>query len=669
MAVHMIPAFGSLIERIIGSILRAILSPIMELVAFLLRTILGPILETVLKPLIDFAIKLILDVMSSVFYTILKSILELVEVIESSFKIFAGIENVTYNSRPNNLLQIFLFENTEVTRAFWLITILCLALSLIFAIYAVTRSMLDFDFENKRPVGKILGAVGKAGITFLLVPFFMLFAITLSNLVMTAVYDITNQTGTTVSDTVFQISAMTANKNASHNLSSTQTFTTGMRASYNKGGWKNIDFVKQNFHLNKIDYVVGFILAIFLLIVLATITLTFVQRIFEILILYITAPFFISTMPLDDGQKFGAWRDLFIAKLVSGMGTLILVNLYLMAVPIVMNPDLRLDPRALTSQYLTYDYLLKIIFVAGGALAAKQGGSMITSLVNAQAGQQEQQTMQQTGAMVQRGAMFAGGMALGAASIAGKVGLGAASIATRPIRQGAMAGFRGAQYALTKKMLYDGQEPPSGGGGMGDGGGAGADAGGGGFSGAATPSMAGAAMAGAATGAGVASAAAGGGGGAAGGAPRPVSKGARFLRRAYSLGVGAKQYGSSIAKGTSNVLGYAKDALTLNIGGIVGRSKRTITGRETAASKRYNAFMQGNMVDLMTGRDSAAISKYGSSGMGSDPMNPMNQGGGNNAINDIMNRGMSKEYLQAQDKRETQQRSAERRRERNPWEQ
>ena len=662
MTMHMLPAFGSLIERIIGSVLRAILSPIMELVAFLLRTIIGPILETVLKPIIDFAIKLILDVMSSVFYTILKSILELVEIIESSFKIFAGIQNVTYGTSQKNLLEVFLFDNTQLTRAFWLITLLCLTLSIIFAIYAVTRSMLDFDFENKRPVGKILGAVGKAGITFLLIPFFVLFAMTLSNLVMTAVYDITNQTGTTVSDTVFQISAMTANKNSAHNLSSTQTFTSGMRQQYNNGGWKNIDFVKQNFHLNQIDYVVGFILAIFLLIVLATITLTFVQRIFEIMILYVTAPFFVSTMPLDDGAKFGSWRDMFIAKLVSGMGTLILVNLYLMAVPIIMSPNLRLDPRALTSQYLTYDYLLKIIFVAGGALAAKQGGSLITTLVNAQAGQQEQQTMQQTGAMVQRGAMFAGGMALGAAKVAGKVGMGAASIATRPIRQGAMAGFRGAQYALTKKMLFDGQEPPSGGG----------DSGGGGDTGGGSQGFAGAAMAGA--GAGAASSAGsgdagGGGGGAGGGAARPVSKGARFLLSAYSLGVGAKQYGTSIYKGTSNVLGYAKDALTLNIGGIVGRSKRTITGRETAASKRYDAFMKGNMVDLMTGRDSSAIKRYGTAGMDpSDPMNPMNQGGGGNAVRDLMNKGMSKDFLENQDKRATQQRSAERRRERNPWE-
>ncbi|MCL2056959.1 MAG: hypothetical protein FWH02_07060 [Oscillospiraceae bacterium] len=438
---------------LLRTVLRAILTPIMELVGFLIRTIIGPILQLVLPPVIQFAIDLILTILASVFYTILKSLLEIVLVIEGAFKIFAGIGVVTYDGRQTDLLRLFVLDNSELSSAFWLITFMCLALCLIFTMYAVLRSTLDFDFENKRSVGKILGALGKACITFLLIPFFVMFSIMLTNIVMVQVYNITSKDDLTVADTIFQISGMTANKDAKYNLGPKQTFTEGMRAEYNTGGdlsWKNIDDVRKNFHLNKFDYIIGYGLSIFMIIIFATIAFTFIQRLFEIMLLYLAAPFFVSTMPMDDGAKFGAWRSMFIAKLVSGMGVIVMMNLFLLAIPVVMHDDLRLDTReeALNPANMTYNYLLKIVFVAGGALAVKKGGTLLTTLVDYQAGAQEQQTMQESGILAGRAVSFTGGMALGAGRLAMK-----------PVAFGGKMALRGVQYGLTKKMMSGGDNP------------------------------------------------------------------------------------------------------------------------------------------------------------------------------------------------------------------
>ena len=46
------------------------------------------------------------------------------------------------------------------------------------------------------------------------------------------------------------------------------------------------------------DYLIGFLAAIFLLFIMAVCIITFVQRIFEIVLLYIVSPYFVSTMPL-----------------------------------------------------------------------------------------------------------------------------------------------------------------------------------------------------------------------------------------------------------------------------------------------------------------------------------------------------------------------------------
>jgi hypothetical protein len=212
--------------------------------------------------------------------------------------------------------------------------------------------------------------------------------------------------------------------------------------------------VRQNFNLEKFDYILGFGIAILMIIILATVAFSFVQRLYEIMLLYICAPFFVSSMPLDDGQKYGAWRDMFIAKLVSGMGTIVLVNLFLMVVPVIMDDSLRLDPRAeaLVPSNMIYNYLLKVVFVVGGAFAIKQGGSIITGIVNYQAGMQESQTMQQVGASVTRAAAFTGGAALTA-------GKGLFKAAAAPVKLGGTLATRKVQKELTKKMLSGGDNP------------------------------------------------------------------------------------------------------------------------------------------------------------------------------------------------------------------
>ncbi len=423
------PAFAGIFSSIISLVLKAILTPIMELVGFLLRTLIGPLLEAVLVPVAEFFVDYSLGIWGGILYTLLKCLLQIIEAIEGTFKIFAGIGTVTYNNVPTNLIDIFLFENTTLTRLFWIITVLCLALSMIFTIYAVARSTLDFDFENKRSVGKVLGSMGRAGITFLMVPLFLMFSLKLSAIVMTQLYNVTRDGGAggsnmSVADMIFQISAINANRNEDYDLSEIENFTTGeMRPTFNEGGWKDKDRVGEHFFFSKFDYIVGFGVGLFMLFILATISFTFVQRLFEIMLMYVAAPFFVSSMPLDDGQKYGAWRDMFIGKLASGVGTLVLMNLYLLAIPIVMSPVMRLDPRATdASSYLTYDYLMKMIFVIGGALAVKQGGSLITSLVSYQAGTQEQSAMLQSGAMVMGAALMAGGAAKTAGGVAGKAG-------------------------------------------------------------------------------------------------------------------------------------------------------------------------------------------------------------------------------------------------------
>ena len=58
--------------------------------------------------------------------------------------------------------------------------------------------------------------------------------------------------------------------------------------------------------------------------------------------LFIASPIFVSTMPLDDGEKFKAWQDMFVAKIFSGFGSVIAMELYMLLCPVVMGEEFHL---------------------------------------------------------------------------------------------------------------------------------------------------------------------------------------------------------------------------------------------------------------------------------------------------------------------------------------
>jgi len=142
------------------------------------------------------------------------------------------------------------------------------------------------------------------------------------------------------------------------------------------------------FDLASFDYLIGFIAAVFLLFTIGVCLIIFVQRIFELVLLYIVSPYFVCMIPLDDGEKFGRWREMFVAKCFTGFGSAIGMRMYLMICPLVMGNQIRFG----TAVSPEMDYMMKLFFLAGGAWAVFKSGSLITSLLSYQAGMSEANT-------------------------------------------------------------------------------------------------------------------------------------------------------------------------------------------------------------------------------------------------------------------------------------
>lgn len=189
---------------------------------------------------------------------------------------------------------------------------------------------------------------------------------------------------------LFVITSLDAAKNANMNVSSgagNLGVNDAIRNPFYLGikDYGNMGVVRESFNLAKFDYVIGYIVSLFLIIIIGICLVTFVQRIFEVILLYIASPYFVATMPLDDGEKFSQWRDMFLSKCFTGFGSAIGMRLYLMICPMIMGNQIQFT-RGASSEA---EYLIKLFFLIGGAWAVLKSGGLITSILNFQSGQAE----------------------------------------------------------------------------------------------------------------------------------------------------------------------------------------------------------------------------------------------------------------------------------------
>lgn len=429
------PVVLGLFSTILNWLLDNIFAPIFNFIARILGIVFEWIFKNILAPIIEFALEavfpllwdLLMTVLGGLLYQILALLLGLVDIMQSAFDILIGIAPVTYTNAAgvkitDQTLLEALFNQPVIGRTFIFITALGVALAFLFAIFATARSAFDLEGENKRPVSAVLKAGFKAGITFMLIPLMVLIMLQLSGVILTTVTTSINyaQSGSTalqksnqttsvdpkesLGNTIFLISSLNAAKDGKFNTA--PSFTDNLRMSYYTGAksYTSYDTVKNDFVFKDMDFLVGFGAGIMILFILAKCLIVFVQRIFDIILMYIVSPLFVSTMPLDDGAYFSKWREMFIGKVFTGFGTAIAMRIYLMMVPLIMGDSIDFTAGGMTSSEM--NYIIKLIIVLGGAWAVDKSGNMITQLLSSQAAQSEQATSAAAGRTMMAGAMM-----------------------------------------------------------------------------------------------------------------------------------------------------------------------------------------------------------------------------------------------------------------------
>lgn len=173
-------------------------------------------------------------------------------------------------------------------------------------------------------------------------------------------------------------------------------------------------------NIKEFNFFIGLLVGIILVFILGFAAISLVERIINIVLLYLVSPIVIAALPLDEGNRLTIWKDQILAKLLGAGGIILSMYLYQMFIRFISSV---FDPALVhnASDKIIYN-MVKLISIIGGALVAAKGGLTIAQLIGHNAG---------VGEGMQQGAsrgLLMGGMMLGRMAFSG---LGAVMKGTR----------------------------------------------------------------------------------------------------------------------------------------------------------------------------------------------------------------------------------------------
>lgn len=329
--------------------------------------------------------------------TLLLWVLQLVDDIFGIFRQLAGIDNVEVAGEETDIISVFL-NSPLITKVFFGILVVAIVVCAISMIVAIIKHFINMNGGERKSIAKISGqGLGTIFITLAMAGI-MISGIFIANTLLQDVSDIFNVDEQTLSNEIFknsvggytiadpiyddpstnfitetkenpvwqvdengdfvldedgnkvakvfgytyrpsEESGWASNKNINNfdvtNESADSIFGT---RSKNLIGLEDSDKRPKGdywLELGSFNYVVGYFSAIIILVAVASACLGLIKRLYDIVILFLSLPLIVSTIPLDDGARFKVWRETVISKVVIAYGAVFAVNVFLLMIPII----------------------------------------------------------------------------------------------------------------------------------------------------------------------------------------------------------------------------------------------------------------------------------------------------------------------------------------------
>ena len=276
-----------------------------------------------------------------------------------------------------DLVSILVQSNT-IHRVFLTIMLIGVILLTIFLIIALIRA--NYQSNERKTRGAIIAKAGQSLLIFLLIPFLLLAGMTLVNTIMASINSSMQIYITEGQSSIGGQMLITTGNNAFIGSSGEREAIERMFLSgeldYNK-----LSVVKQYYDISEMNYVVGILGGLVMLVMFVISSITFIQRIFDVILLYIVSPITTSTIPLDEGNRFRVWKDMLISKILGAYGIILVMNLFFLIMPQIN--------RMTFFDNGFQNGLVYFLFMIGGAFAITKANLVISQLCGSQAGGRE----------------------------------------------------------------------------------------------------------------------------------------------------------------------------------------------------------------------------------------------------------------------------------------
>ncbi len=357
--------------------------PLIQLVADVFVTIFVAALKVVLN--------LILLKACAFLYAIYVVLLKILDMFQDIFEMVSGVNPVYYVYSQNGVtekgsgyLTEILMKIPSIQKAFFLIWCLSIVLCVIFTVAAIIRSIGNLS-GNGPSVNEVLKSMANTLVLFCAIQVITFGTVALSNIVTSttqkAVGYAMNNDKARFSNYLFAATAMNARRTTGTSKEeSSKTFIDVLLGNVEyTGNWdtdeqlqkyvsgelsytSDIDVVR-DFMIYRIDYISGAIVLVCILKFMVGAAFVYVQRIVNIVVGFVTAPFFVAVTPLDGGERFNRWKDFYIGSCFSTIGVIVAVRVYLMLLPIFLSNTL-IDTKMEILNYFIRVYGVAMLSIA-----------------------------------------------------------------------------------------------------------------------------------------------------------------------------------------------------------------------------------------------------------------------------------------------------------------
>ncbi len=359
-------------------------------------------------------------------YGLIKVPLFCIDVIMLVARKLCGIDNIQVEKTVNgelitediDLLSYFL-EGETVMDALGYVCLFGFILLLLFTAFRVLRDQANF-YEKKSPV-RICIDSAKIILFFLLVPAIMIAATAFVSTIMRGIYAATANGNSGLGGSMFVVFAEEAYIGPAEDKQAIlDAFRTCSLEDYLMGvsdfSYYNASKVTSYFKLSKINFFLGFVGSIAVVVLLGLTLLSFVERIISLVLLFVIAPLPMSVAPLDDGERFKLWREQTINKFITAYGGILALNIFALMLPLIANVNFFPGQGDFVS---VVNGIARLLFIIGGAFACRRGMVLIGNLVARGAGSQDLMDQSHLSGGMASLARMAGGVVKGVFNMAG----------------------------------------------------------------------------------------------------------------------------------------------------------------------------------------------------------------------------------------------------------